>query len=313
MEFTTLGRTGLKVSVAGLGCGGPSRLGLRNNRTEKESVSLVRQALDMGVNLIDTAGAYGTEHIVGQAVNEFSREQVVISTKIPLPPRDTENPSVNMKKNLEESLLRLKTDYIDILLLHGVEPKDYIYALDKLAPVLMRMKEVGKIRFFGVTEAFSADLEHQMLQRALEDDCWDVVMVGFNMLNQSARAKVLRRTQEKDIGVLLMFAVRKALSRPARLMEVWAELSQRGLVNSGRYGSEAPLDFLISEGGATTITDAAYRYCRHEPGVHVVLTGTGNPNHLKDNVDSLLKPPLHEPVLCRIREIFEKVNFLNGN
>ncbi len=313
MDFATLGRTRLKVSVAGLGCGGPSRLGQRNNKTEKESVSLVRQALDMGVNLIDTAGAYGTEHIVGRAVNEFPREQVVISTKIPLPPRDTEDPSVNMKKNLEESLLRLKTDYIDILLLHGVEPKDYIYALDKLAPVLMRMKEEGKIRCFGLTEAFSADLEHHMLQRAIEDDCWDVVMVGFNMLNQSARAKVLRRTQEKDIGVLLMFAVRKALSRPARLMEVWAELSQRGLVNSGRYDSEAPLDFLISEGGATTITDAAYRYCRHEPGVHVVLTGTGNPNHLKDNVDSLLKPPLHEPVLCRIREIFEKVNFLNGN
>ncbi len=313
MEFTTLGRTGLKVSVAGLGCGGPSRLGLRNNRTEKKSVSLVRQALDMGVNLIDTAGAYGTEHIVGQAVDEVPRGEVVISTKIPLPSRDISDPSVEMKKSLDQSLLRLGTDYIDILLLHGVEPKDYIYALDKLAPVLMRMKEVGKIRFFGVTEAFSADLEHQMLQRALEDDCWDVVMVGFNMLNQSARAKVLRRTQEKDIGVLLMFAVRKALSRPARLMEVWAELRQRGLVESGRYDSEAPLDFLISEGGATTITDAAYRYCRHEPGVHVVLTGTGNSNHLKDNVESLLKPPIHEPVLCRIREIFEKVNFLNGN
>lgn len=313
MEFTTLGRTGLKVSVAGLGCGGPSRLGLRNNRTEKKSVSLVRQALDMGVNLIDTAGAYGTEHIVGQAVDEVPRGEVVISTKIPLPSRDISDPSVEMKKSLDQSLLRLGTDYIDILLLHGVEPKDYIYALDKLAPVLMRMKEVGKIRFFGMTEAFSADLEHQMLQRALEDDCWDVVMVGFNMLNQSARAKVLRRTQEKGIGVLLMFAVRKALSRPARLMEVWAELSQRGLVESGRYDSEAPLDFLISEGGATNITDAAYRYCRHEPGVHVVLTGTGNPNHLKANVESLLKTPLHEPVLCRIKEIFGKINFLNGN
>ncbi|HTD89215.1 MAG TPA: aldo/keto reductase, partial [Burkholderiales bacterium] len=63
MEYTTLGRTGLRVSVAGLGCGGSSRLGLTAGHSEKHGVSIVRQAIDLGVNLIDTANSYGTESI----------------------------------------------------------------------------------------------------------------------------------------------------------------------------------------------------------------------------------------------------------
>ncbi len=61
MDFTTLGRTGLRVSVMGLGCGGPSQIGRRTGKTERESVGLVRQALDAGINFIDTAESYKTE------------------------------------------------------------------------------------------------------------------------------------------------------------------------------------------------------------------------------------------------------------
>ena len=68
MEYTTLGRTGLKVSVAGLGCGGFSRLGLGTGKSEAEAVALVRQALDLGVNLFDTAAVYGTEAVLGKAI-----------------------------------------------------------------------------------------------------------------------------------------------------------------------------------------------------------------------------------------------------
>jgi aryl-alcohol dehydrogenase-like predicted oxidoreductase len=70
---------------------------------------------------------------------------------------------------------------------------------------------------------------------------------------------------------------------------------------------------LINDGGATSIQDAAYRFCRHEPGVDVVLTGTGNPEHLKANVDSLLRPALPEPVRQRLKELFSQVNWLTGN
>ena len=65
MHYTTLGKTGLKVSVAGLGCGGNSRIGLGTGLTEAQSVALVREALDLGVNFLDTAAAYETEGVVG--------------------------------------------------------------------------------------------------------------------------------------------------------------------------------------------------------------------------------------------------------
>src|SRR4051794_27496316 len=81
METTKLGRTGLTVSVAGLGTGGFSRLGLRAGKTETEAARLIHEAIGLGVNLIDTAPSYGTEGIVGQALKTIPRDQVVIATK----------------------------------------------------------------------------------------------------------------------------------------------------------------------------------------------------------------------------------------
>ena len=84
MEYTTLGKTGLKVSVVGLGCGGPSRLGLRDNADSQErAIGIVRQAIDLGINFIDTAQSYGTEGIVGKAIAGIPRDRLVISTKRP--------------------------------------------------------------------------------------------------------------------------------------------------------------------------------------------------------------------------------------
>lgn len=313
MQYTILGRTGLRASVAGLGCGGPSRLGLRDNKSEKESVALVRQAFDLGVNFLDTAEVYGTEEIVGKAIGAVPREKIVISTKKAFPLKDPSNPAGEVRKSLEQSLRRLRTDYIDIYHAHGVEPGDYAYASRKLLPVLLRMREEGKIRFVGITEAFVEDSTHRMLQEALMDDSWDVIMVGFNMLNQSARNRVFPKTLQEKVGTLVMFAVRKALSRPERLREVWAELMKKGLVDRDACNPEDPLDFLIRDGKASTIVDAAYRFCRYEPGVHVVLSGTGSSDHLKANIESLTKPPLPEPVTAQLREIFGKVDCVTGN
>ena len=313
MEYTILGRSGLKVSVAGLGCGGPSRLGLRGNKTEKDAVALVRQALDMGVNFLDTAEVYGTEEIVGKALEGIPRDEVVVSTKKKFPLSDPKNPTGELIKGLEQSLRRLKTDYIDIYHVHGVEPQEYPYVLDKLVPDLLKLKKDGKIRFLGITEAFVEDMRHQMLQQALKDGYWDVIMVGFSMLNQSARNRVFAKTLTENVGVLVMFAVRRALSRPERLRELWAELAQKGLVDRDACNPEEPLDFLLGDGKASTIVDAAYRFCRYEPGVHVVLSGTGSSDHLKANIESLTKPPLPEPVTARLREIFARVDYLTGN
>jgi len=81
MIYRTFGRTGLKVSAAGLGGGGFSRLGLAKGKSEAEVIALIRLALDLGVNIIDTAASYGTEAVIGRAINSVPRDSLVITTK----------------------------------------------------------------------------------------------------------------------------------------------------------------------------------------------------------------------------------------
>jgi L-galactose dehydrogenase len=314
MEFTTLGRTGLKVSVAGLGCGGPSRLGLRNNAdSEAGAISLVRQAIDLGVNFLDTAQSYGTEPIVGKAIAGLGRDQLVISTKKTLPRANHSHPAEEVVKGLEQSLKSLGTDYIDVYHLHGVEPKDYEFAKEKLIPAMWRLRDQGKIRFIGATESFVTDSSHQMLQESLREEIWDVVMVGFNLLNPAARKSVFPLTVSHRVGVLNMFAVRRALSQPDRLRSLCDELLQKGVIPRGAVDPDDPMAFLLQGGSAATLPEAAYRFCRHEPGVDVVLTGTGNPEHLKANIEAILKPALPQTVLDRIEKLFGKLDSLTGN
>lgn len=310
MDHTLLGRTGLEVSVMGVGCGGPSRMGQRSGKTEEESVAIIRQALDAGINFIDTAEAYETEDIVGKAIQGIDRGSVVLSTKIKTWDNLTPN---DVQRSLEESLNRLGTDYIDIYHLHGVLLQDYDDLVSEIVPILQKMREQGKIRFIGITERFSLDPQHAMLQRALKDDLWDVMMVGFNILNQSARDLVFPKTVESNIGILIMFAVRLALSRPERLNELIRELIEKGQVNPSDVDGNDPLGFLVHEGGAVSLTDAAYRFCRYEPGAHVILSGTGNIAHLKANVESLSRPPLPREDLTKLKKLFQNVDSVSGH
>lgn len=309
MDYITLGRTSLNVSVMGVGCGGPSRIGQRHGMPEVESAAIIRHALDAGINFIDTAEAYRTEGIVGLAIKDIDRSSVILSTKKwvsgDIPPEDVE-------KGLEDSLRRLGTDYVDIYNLHGVNLKDYPYLHTEIVPTLEKMREQGKIRFLGITEVFNADPGHDMLIRALSDDVWDMMMVGFNLLNQSAIDRVFPGTIEKNIGVQIMFAVRLALSRPERLQQVIKELIDDEQVSPEDIDINDPLGFLVHEGGAESITDAAYRFCRYEPGAHVILSGTGNLDHLKANIESFNRPPLPEKDLTKLKQIFGKVDTISG-
>jgi len=286
MEYTTLGRTGLKVSVMGIGCGGPSRIGQTAGISEEESVAIVKHGLNSGINFIDTAEVYRTEKIVGKAIKDFNREDLVISTKKStwgnISPRD-------VLKSFERSLNNLGTDYVDIYHLHGVILQDYDHLYAEIVPTLLEMRDQGRIRHLGITERFNPDPNHSMLQRALQHDEWDVMMVGFNILNQSARGRVLKKAIEDNIGILIMFAVRLALSRPKRLKECIRELIKANQIKPSEIDVDNPLGFLVQNGGVENIVDAAYRFCRYEPGTHVILSGTGNLDHLKENIQSILK------------------------
>jgi len=309
MEYTTLGRTGLKASIMGLGCGGPSRIGQSTGNTEEESIAIVKHALKSGINLIDTAEEYRTEKIVGKAIKDFNRANIVISTK-----KSTwANPKPkNVLKSLERSLSNLETDYIDIYHLHGVILHDYDYLYSEIVPILLEMRDKGRIHFIGITERFNPDPNHSMLQRALQDDVWDVMMIGFNILNQSAREHVLAKAIEKNIGILIMFAVRLALSRPKRLKQCIDELIEKKLIDPSVINNKDPLNFLIHEKGAESLVDAAYRFCRYEPGTHVILSGTGNLDHLKENIKYILKPPLPEKDVIKLKNIFKNVDSISG-
>jgi aryl-alcohol dehydrogenase-like predicted oxidoreductase len=135
-----------------------------------------------------------------------------------------------------------------------------------------------------------------MLENALEDDCWDVVMAGFNLLNPSARMNVLPVTQARDIGFLNMIAFRQAFGGPGYVRE--------RLGGQDWMGNEPPLGFLTQDPDVESLVEAAYRFCRWEPGVHVVLSGTGNSAHLEANVRAMEKPALGKRHLKRLEDLF---------
>ncbi|MEO7908085.1 MAG: aldo/keto reductase, partial [Roseiflexaceae bacterium] len=247
---------------------------------------------------------------IGAALSDVQRQEVVLSTKKSVSTDGRLITAAELARGLDASLMRLRTDYVDIYHLHGVRPDQYDAAVAELMPELVRLRKAGEIRFLGNTEAFGSDTGHQMLRRAVRDDAWDVVMVGFNLLNQSARDRVLAETSRRGIGVLCMFAVRDALSRPEKLRETVGELVRQGLIAPDAVDPQNPLAFV--EQVAESLPDAAYRFCRAEPGIHVVLSGTGKRAHLEQNVASILRPPLPNDVRARLIELFASVDTVSG-
>jgi aryl-alcohol dehydrogenase-like predicted oxidoreductase len=304
MDYTSLGRTGLRVSVAGLGCGGNSRLGQADGHSRAHSVKIVRRALDLGVNFLDTAAAYGTEAIVGEAVGGVARGSVVISTKALVAQGGELRPAAEVVASLENSLRALRTERVDVFHLHAVPPALYERARATLVPALLAERDKGKFDHLGITETGPFDPQHRMLERAVRDPVWEVMMLAFHMLNQNARAKVFPRTLANGIGTLVMFVVRSLFSRPGRLAETLRQLADEGRVPAWLGGSDDPLGFLVHEGGAASVIDAAYRYARHEPGADVILFGTGDPDHLERNIRSILAPPLPAADVARLNELF---------
>jgi aryl-alcohol dehydrogenase-like predicted oxidoreductase len=304
MQYTTLGRTGLKVSVAGLGCGGFSKLGLCTGQSPEHAVGIIRQALDLGVNLIDTAAVYGTEDVVGTALRNVPRDSVVVCTKASKPAGDKAFSVDKVVESLDGSLKRLGLDYVDVFQLHAVPPAAYGHVRDVIAPAMLKEREKGKFRFLGITETAPNDPEQHMLNRAMQDDMWDTAMVAFHLMDQVARTQVFPHTLANRIGTLMMFAVRSIFARPAELVTTMRALAAAGQVPAWLAESDDPLGFLLHGDGASGLTDAAYRYVRHEPGVDVVLFGTGDAGHLRTNIDSILKPPLPAADRTKLQDLF---------
>jgi aryl-alcohol dehydrogenase-like predicted oxidoreductase len=312
MQTVRLGRTGAEVSVVGLGCGGASRLGMAQGKSADHAADIVRRAIDLGVTFIDTAKNYGTEEAVGAAIRG-RRDGLFLSTKSNAGRGDQLFTAAEFSESFEQSLRRLGVDHVDVYHLHGVTLAQYPHCVEVLLPELRRHQAAGKVRFLGITEQFGHDTAHQMLARALPDDHFDVVMTGFNLVNPSARRTVFPLTLKHDLGTLIMFAVRRTLSHPDALREVVGGLIADGAVDSAQVVADDPLGFLRDRSGVGSVIEAAYRFCRHESGAQVVLTGTGDASHLEHNIAAILGPPLPADILARLERMFGRVDTVSGN
>ena len=303
MEYIKLGKTDLKVSVACLGCGGSSIIGKSTGKTENQSINLIKTALDLGVNFFDTANVYGTEKILGKAIKNVSRDQIVISTKHQISTKDKKFSSMDIISGIENSLKELKTDYIDIFHLHGVAPKDFDHAIS-LIPELMREKEKGKFRFLGITESSPIDHNQITISKALNTNYFDVIMLAFSIMNQNAKKEILPKTMSKNIGTMSMFVVRSLFSVKGRLKKEIDRLVKNKQLPEWLLDEKEPLEYFLKDSGANNIIDACYRYVRHQKGIDTVLFGTGDIDHLKKNIRSIVNSKLSDECINKFNQYF---------
>lgn len=311
MEYRRLGRTNLNVSLMGLGTGGPSQLGQKSGVAEADAHRVVHEALELGINLIDTAAAYGdSEQILGRALHGVARDRYVLCTKsadkIGSGAEGRPRTGQELRTSVEESLRRLQTDVIDVFQLHAVLPETYDHARDELVPVMKDLQAEGKIRFLGVTESFAKDPQREVLRRAMEDGLFDTILVGYNLLTPGPETDVLPLAEQTDTGVLVMCAVRRRIARPEALAELVAGLKAEGAIAADALPDEGPLDWLVA-GDVGSVPDAAYRYVAMQAAVDCVLTGTASVDHLRANVAAVEAGPLPLYAVRRLQSVFGPV------
>ncbi len=313
MLYRTLGRTGLKVSLLGIGTGGPSNFGQRSGVPEADIHRLVQRALEVGVNIFDTAAGYrDSEAILGRALLGVPRDRYYLATKFTPERDDAIVTPADVVESVERSLTRLQTDFVEVLQFHGVRPQSYRTVMERLLPTVLKLRDQGKCRWIGITEQYGEDGAHEMLQMALEDNHFATAMVGYNMLNQSADHVVYPQCLEHNVGVFIMFAVRRVLATADRLEQTIADLQQRGLVAPDAVPDRQPLDWLI-HGNVDSVPSAAYKFTAMHPAVSSVLSGTANLEHFENNLRALAKPTLPKADYVRLQQLFGHIVDPIGN
>ncbi|HEY3039597.1 MAG TPA: aldo/keto reductase [Pyrinomonadaceae bacterium] len=202
MKKRKLGNSGLEVSAIGLGCMGMS-FGLGPAKDKQEMILLIRSAVERGVTFFDTAEVYGpftNEELVGEALAPF-RERVVIATKFGfnIDPDGTQNqtPPLNsrpehIKEVAEASLIRLKTDYIDLFYQHRVDPN---VPIEDVAGAVKDLIDEGKVRHFGLSEAGV-----EVIRRAHAVQPVTALQSEYSLWWREPEAEILPMLEELGIG-----------------------------------------------------------------------------------------------------------------
>ena len=311
MNYRRLGRTGLEISLLGLGTGGARRMGQMLGHSREQQHALVQRCLDLGVNLFDTSALYAdTEEALGEALEGVPRESYVLVTKWSYDRDDrwAEDPG-ELRESAERSLRRLRTDYLDVLMLHGVLPQHYDQVVERYVPELRRLHEEGVARYIGFSERFPLDTSHQAATMALSQhpELWDVVELKYGILNQLAAREALPLALEHEVGVINMAAVRIRLPDPALLEETVAEWKEAGYLPADSLSEKRPLDWLIHD-AVDSVVSAGYKFAADHPAVSTVLSGTADIAHLEANAAALEDPKLSDADTSRLVELFGEVD-----
>ena len=263
MKYRKMGKLGIEASAFGLGCmrfngeaSGDSTI------DEQKAISLIRRAIDGGVNYIDTAYVYlgkTSENVLGKALQDGYRDKVTIATKMPAEAvKDRES----MEKLLEEELGKLQTDHIDFYLMHGINKQKWERFKEIGAPQFFDdMKKAGKIRY----KCFSFHGPYDEFEYILNDWDWDMVQIQYNFMEMENQAgtKGLELAGSKNIPVVIM------------------EGLMGGNLAKAPDNVQALYDAFPVKRSAV---EWAFRWLCDHPEVSVVLSGCNEPEQIDENL-----------------------------
>jgi predicted aldo/keto reductase-like oxidoreductase len=250
--YRTLGHTGEKVSCIGLG-----GYHIGNQSTESESVSLIRRALDGGINFLDNCWDYNdgqSEIRMGKALRDSYRQRAFLMTKIDGRDAKTAN------QQLDESLKRLQTDHIDLLQFHEIirmNDPDRIFAAGGAFEAMQKAKQAGKIRYLGFTGHKDPEIHLKMLHTALAHG-WtpDSVQMPLNVMDthfNSFEHRVLPELVKHNIGVLGMKPLGNGIILQSKTVSA---------VDCLHYALSLPTSVVITGCESTPIVDQALKTAR---------------------------------------------------
>ena len=268
---------------------------------------LVHHAMDLGVNLIDTAEQYGeSESILGRCLRGIPRNDYFLSTKwSPRVGKEFVPNPVALQASVERSLQRLGTDYIDVMLFHGPRVAEYDAVVDQLYPVLNALRNAGKVRYVGLSTPFVHDPAQEVARIALTEHpaMWDVVMLKYGILNQYAANEILTLAARHDVGVMNMAAVRVKLPDAVLLEALIKKWKDDKLIARNALPDTDPLGWLIHDDVGSVI-EAGYRFAAEPSVIATVLTGTSSIEHLNANARCLETPKLVSAHSSRLKALF---------
>lgn len=270
--------TAISLSVLGMGTGGVERLGQHRRMRQPAVDRLIERAIDLGITYFDTAPVYGdSERRLGRALRTVGGASIVVGSKYsPLDAAGRLISPLEVRRQLEASLRRLGVERVGLYSVHAPRLGDLDRIVVEHGPVLRRAQDAGLIGAVGLAESYGTD--HAVAAQAMQSGLFDVVMLGYNLLNQTAAHSVLPAALDK-VAIVVIAPLRGPLAAAASLRALSAELTEEPVATS-----TTPWPTGLERGDVKSI---AYRFAASHPAITSVLTGTVDLDHLATNASAM--------------------------